>query len=118
MLQIISEITKVETVHDGGLKLVVHTNEASPDDMALLMGLRGKQGMMLFKENIENFTEAEVKDLPEVKVEQGQKTPSERLRAIIYRIWEHNTNQKQAFQLYYIGYMDKLCEGLKEKIQP
>lgn len=117
-IQIIAEIGKVETQTDG-LKMVVYTNEASNEDLALLIGSRGKQGMMLFKaEDVSPFSEGEIQDIPEVKVESDQKTPSERLRAIIWQIWNHNTNQKQPFDLYYIGYMDKLCEGLKEKIQP
>lgn len=116
-LQVIAEIEKVETLSSGGLKLAVYTNETSPNEMALLMEMRGKQGMMLFKPNVEDFTEAEIKDLPDVVIDEGQKTPCQRLRGIIWQIWSHNTNQKQPFELYYIGYMDRLCEGLKEKIQ-
>lgn len=117
-IQIIAEIGKVETQVDG-LKMVVYTNEASNEDLALLIGSRGKQGMLLFKaDDVQKFNEDEIKDLPDVQVEPGEKTPSQVMRNVIYRLWEANTNQKQPFPDYYKAYMFTLTEKVKEKIQP
>ena len=113
--QFIAEIYKIETMEDG-LKMVIYTNELAPDELALLMALRGKQGMMLFKSEIENYTEEEVKDLPDVKLEKDEKSPSTQMRNIIYRIWENNTDHKKPFPDYYKAYMFTLNEKLKDKI--
>src|SRR6266576_1260896 len=92
-ISVIAEIGKIETMTDG-LKMTVYTNEVHSQDMAILMSLKGKQGNMLFAPAEHKFTDEDLVDLPEVKVEQGQKTPGQRLRGVIYRLWQKNDPTK------------------------
>lgn len=118
IFQIIAEIGKVETM-DSGMKLVVYTNECSQEDMAVLMGLKSKQGNFLFAPLEHDFVE-DIKNLPEVSLEQGEKHPSVRMRAIIFRLWEQtggvNRPDKKTSEQYYKEQMERLNNALKEKL--
>ncbi len=122
-LQFISEIGKCETMDAGGIKLVVYTNELSPDEMAKLMTLRGKQGMMLFKEGVSNYTEEEVSALPDPELsEKSNKTDSQRLRDVIwlygFQQGIYKEGDKAQAKLYYAKSMDKLINDIKSKLTP
>ena len=115
VLQLESYIQSVRTLLDSGLKLTIITPELSAEDATKLFALKGKQGWMLFKETA--FSESDIINLPtEIKEFKGDKTPAQKMRAIIYKIWETNTDRKKPFPDYYNSYMFKLNEALKEKI--
>ena len=82
IFQTIAEVTKVETLIKG-LKLVFHTNELPPDEMAKIFSFYDKQGWLLFKGNAA-IQPDEVKDLPEVKLDYGGESPGQRLRACLF----------------------------------
>jgi hypothetical protein len=48
VLKVPAQIAKVETMTDGGMKVVVHTQELHPADKAVLMDLHNKIGHFLF----------------------------------------------------------------------
>lgn len=116
IVPVIAEIGKIETMSDG-LKMTVYTNEVAPEDMANLMKLKGKQGNMLFAPADYKFTDEDLLNLPEVKVEEGQKHPSVRLRAVIFRLWQKNDpTKKKSSEEFYRDYMDRLCDKIKEQL--
>lgn len=115
MFQVPSNIKTIQTLVDGGNKITLLTQELAPDEMTELFKLTNKAGWFLFKET--EIKEEDVKDIPEVAVEfKGEKSPSQKMYNIIYRIWENNTDMKKPFPDYYKSYMFKLNEALKEKI--
>ena len=82
--------------------------------MTELFSLYGKQGWFLFKD-------VEVKpedlDLPdEVPEMKGDKTPAQRMRSVLYVLWEKNTSQKETFNTYYAQQMERLIEHIKSKL--
>lgn len=115
-VSVVAEIGKIETMSDG-LKMTVYTNEVASEEMATLMKLKGKQGNMLFAPAEHEFTDEDLVDLPEVKVEEGQKTPGQRLRAVIFRLWERvDPGKKKTFEQYYREYMERLIDKIKEQL--
>ncbi len=122
VFQVIAEVGKVETQAEGGLKMTVYTNEVAPDEMAMLMGLRGKQGNMLFAPASHKFTEEDTKDLPEITLEVGEKHPSTRLRAVLFRLWEQTGGlarpDKKTSEQYYREQMERIINQAKEKLEP
>ena len=116
--QVIAEIGKVETM-ESGLKMVVYTNEVVPEEEAILLWLRKKQGHLLFAPIEHEFTEEEL-NLPEVKVESGEKTPGQRLRAVLFRIWENqggtSRQDKKTFEQYYREQMERIINKAKEQL--
>ena len=113
MFKVPSTIKKVATMTDRGLRLTVDTNELDPKDQAELFSLKDKFGWFLFKET--KFEESDVLDLPDIKPEfKGDKTPSQRMRGIIYVIWEKLGSQK-TFEEFYKSKVEEINTWLKDK---
>ena len=113
MFQVASTINSVRTLVDGGCKLDVITQELNPEELTELFKLKGKSGYFLFKES--GILESDIKDLPDVVVERNDKTPSERLRAVIWVAWSQGNKEKTADE-FYKNYMDRIIQSIKEKL--
>jgi len=114
LLSVPAEIKKAETMSDRGLKLVIYTQELNSADSAALFKLKGNSGFFLFKST--KISESDVATIPnEIKEFKTDRTPSERLRAVIYRVWEQ-TAQKESFQQFYGRHIDQICEQYKEQL--
>ena len=113
MLKIPSQITKVETTSDKGMKLVVHTNEISPEIKAELMSLHEKFGWLVFSptENITN------EDIPDDPIEfEGEKTPSQSLRDTLFVYHSKQGGKSEDFPLYWKRYCEQKKNEIKRKI--
>lgn len=119
-LQVIAEITKIETMQKG-LKLTVLTNEVGPEDAAVLMAYRDEQGWLLFKPSDKAFSAEDIANLPEVKYEKDEKTPSQRLRSVLYVFWEQTGGIKRAdkksFIQFYNEAIEKYIVSIKERLE-
>lgn len=117
--QVIAEIGKVET-RSKGLRLTINTNEVIPDEASLLMSYREQQGWLLFMpaEGTAGFEQKDIDQLPDIQLDTGEKSPSQRLRGVLYRLWEQSKSraQGQTFELFYRSYMERLIESIKEKL--
>ena len=114
-LQLPATIESISSRVDGTWSIKIGTQELTSEQGIILLELNRKIGWFLFKEA--PLEEADIIDIPEVKPEFGaEKSPSQKMRNIIYRIWEKNTNKQKPFPDYYKSYMFKLNEMLKEKI--
>lgn len=116
LLKIPASINKISTMADSTLKLSIYTTrELTSNDELKIMSYRNKEGIMVFSPK--DIKQEDMVDLPEVPKDMSEKrTPSQKMRAIIYRIWEQTTSQKQEFETYYRNYMMKLNEHLKQKL--
>lgn len=108
-------ISKVTTMHDKTLRLVVDTQELNAQEKSILFDAAEKPGWFLFSE--QEIQESDIKDLPDIQIEKNEKHPSQRLRAVLYRLWEQSDKQKYPeFEVFYRAKMDRLIEGYKEKL--
>lgn len=113
MLKVPSTIHKIETMSDGGLKMTVYTQELAPIDEAEVMKLKRQLGMFVFAVS-EQIKE---QDVPDVKVEfPNEKTPSQRLRNVLYRAWEQDSGGYKDFEIYYRAKVEKFIDFVKEKL--
>lgn len=60
--------------------------------------------------------DAPTEDEIHIDKEANEKSPSQRLRAVLYRIWEQDPKDYKTFEEYYRVQMDKLVEKLKERL--
>lgn len=119
-LQFSAQIDGINAKKDKTLSIRIGTQELPSEETAHFFDLMGKQLWFGVAE-----TEIESLDVPEVLPEmKGDKTPSQRLRGIIYKLWEQAMEGKklkdasyQTFPKFYDDYMFKLCELLKDKIK-
>src|SRR3990167_904740 len=99
LTKIPSEITKITTMSNGALRIQVDSQEnIHPEDKARIMELHEKLGVFVFAEALKD---EDLLDLPEVKIEKSDKTPSQRLRAVLYRLWE-TTDKKRTSDEFYL----------------
>jgi len=119
ILKVPSYIKKVETTSDKGLKLQVYTQELAPEDITNLLSLRDKLGYFIFK--LTNIDEEDLVELPKIKPEfKHERTPAERLRAVLYIWWSQRGEEKKgvSFDDFYREYIERIIDSIKEKINP
>lgn len=108
---------------DSTASLPFQTNlELSDEEMTEIDRRRLSIGWLMFAE-----TERELEDfhIPNIIVdrEAGQKSPSERLRAVIFRVWEQNVEGRKDRQFsqdsdgYYQDTMNRIISQFKEVLQ-
>lgn len=95
---------------DGGLNLGFHTKELNANEKALIMGYHNQPGFLLFKEN-----DISDKEIPIKNAEFDRRTPSQRMRNVIYLIWQ-NENSTQSFEEYYRDRMEAMIGDLKTEL--
>lgn len=112
VLKVPSSISKVMTMADGCLRINVDTQEMDNESKAILMGLYNKPGVFVFAESL---NQEDVVDLPEVKIEKGEKTPSQILRNRMFVYWKE-TKKDIDFDLFYRKEMERIGQAYLEKI--
>jgi hypothetical protein len=108
-----SMIESVSTRADGTIKIVIGTQELTPEHMAALFTLKGAQGYFLFSENEIKEIDIPKEPSPEFK---SDKTPSQRLRAALYVYWEKNTGKTKPFDEWYKNWIEKKLTEIKETL--
>ena len=106
-----AEIQKIETRNTWS-RIVVDLQELSPEEMAVVFSLRNKDVNVAIQEL--PFTEVKFKDIEEPETD-AKKTPSQRLRSVLYVEWEQK-GSKESFEIYYMNRMDQIIEHLKSKL--
>jgi hypothetical protein len=93
-------VKKITTLSDKTLEVRLFMRELPPDEMALLFSayMSGTEGVAI--------KELETDAL---------KTPSERLRSVIYVLWEQ-TSKVKTFEVYYLDFMEQLINKVKAKL--
>lgn len=103
-------LTRIAYMKDGGLSLGFATNELSDEDKIVASKFHQRFGYVLFKEN--EFTDG---DIPDADASDESKSPSQRLRAVLFIYWK----QKSAggdFDSFYRKEMEKFINHVKEAI--
>ena len=105
-------ITSITAKTDGSLGLRVGTPELPPSYKAEFMELQNINVLMTIKP-------MDIPDVPEVKIDADleQKTQSQRLRGVLYVLFEQNNEGHTEFETYYKSKMNGIIEHLKEKIE-
>lgn len=115
IFQIPSTISKIITLSNRSARLYVDTQEnLSDEQFAKLMALHEKLCWATFLSAERQIKPEDIASLPEIEHEEVYKTPSQRQRDILYRVWEAK-GKKGNFEEFYIIMMDKIAVGLKEK---
>ena len=110
-IQVPATITGIRTTSDNGMSLTVHTQELSPEMKLIVMEKHNAFGWLLFGEN--KFTDA---DIPDTDAPDEKKTPSQRLRAVIYRYFETKGLPKEKFQEFYLKQLEGLIDQYKARL--
>lgn len=101
---------------DRSKKLTFQTNEISPDQAANLQQCVQQFCYLAIK--LEPFTKEQVDVINTLKndFDDFGKSHSVRLRAVLYRLWEANSEGYKDFNLFYAYKMDTLINHFKSKL--
>jgi hypothetical protein len=116
IFQIPGEISKITTMSNKALRLQVDTQENITDiQMTRLMENYEKLGYFTF--SVQLIKPEELIDLPEIKVEKGEKSPSLRLRNRMWVFYTQTKNQKgEGFEDWYRQSLEKIGDNYLSKI--
>lgn len=111
--QVAATLEGISTLKDGGASVRFHTQELNNDDKSILFDFANSFGHLLFSAN--EVKEDELK-LEAIRKDTVGKSPSQRMRAVIFKLWEQN-GRKGDFDTYYGTLMESLLNQLKEKLE-
>lgn len=116
MIVIPAMIETIATRADSTIKVVLGTNELTPDKVGGLFMLKNKLAYVAIKEA--NFQPEEIDALVDIDEDLKNlgKTPSMRMRNTLFILFKQNNEGFESFDSYYKFKMEKVIEHLKSKI--
>jgi hypothetical protein len=105
-------LEKVTTMKDGGIRVVVDTQEMDKDQCAEMFSLKNQILWMILAS--EDEKEVVIPDAPPTDWKQ-RKTQSQRLRAILF-VWHQQLKSEMDFETFYNRYMETRINNVKSKL--
>ena len=115
MITICGQIESISSRKYKTIKLTIGTQELNPNQAAELFTLTQQFCYLALKP--EYFTKEETGIIDNLKTDlDTQKTPSQRLRAILFLNYQEDNKGYKDFSTYYQSEMEKICEHYKNKL--
>ncbi|MDR2584756.1 MAG: hypothetical protein LBC84_00815 [Prevotellaceae bacterium] len=118
MLLIPAILTTFRSLKDKTIKLEFETNELSPEQMTALAQNLQAFGYLAFKKDA--FRTEQLATIDELKAdyEDKQKTPSKRLRDVLFVAYKQKNEGYSEFEAYYQHKMGKFIDHVKSHLEP
>jgi hypothetical protein len=114
MILLTGQIESISSRKDKTIRLTIGTQELSPNTAAEIFSMN--QQFCYFAIKHESFMKSEIELVDNIKADFNAKTPSQRLRNILFRIYEQDNEGYNDFNNFYIAKMEQICEHYKNKI--
>ena len=115
MILLTGILSSPQGLKDGTYKITLNFNEVSPDTLTKVLMMNNKFAYIAMKE--EPFLNEEAKALESLKSDEVVgKTPSQRIRNVLYILWTKDNEGFQDFDSYYRFKAEKYISWLKNKI--
>ena len=108
-------VSSIRTRVDGSLNVCMETQELSPMKAGELFGFRGKPSM-LYLSLKDTISQKEIDQVNAIDAEFGGKTPSKRLRDVLYILFTQQPDGYTEFDEFYKFKMNQITEHLKSKL--
>lgn len=111
-------LTKLTSRADRSYKIEFVTQEMSATDVAAASSMLHSFGTLALVSN-ENAPDDVFSDIetPEMVLEQGEKSPSSRLRAVLFVLWKQK-GTTNSFETFYKEWLEIIINQLKAKLPP
>jgi hypothetical protein len=109
-------LTSIRTRVDGSISVTIDTQELSPTKAGELFSLRGKTAMMYLSPK-DVITQKEIDQVNAIDAEIEAKTPSKRLRDVLYVLFTQQPEGYKEFDSFYKYKMSIITDHLKSKLQ-
>jgi len=116
--QIPAQLMRFGSMPDKGLRLTFETREMTPEMSANIQYSFQKAGFLAFSPD--PFATQELEEIDKIKVDfdDGGKPPSQRLRAVLFRLWQQEPEGYKVSNDHYIAHMEKIINHYKNKLEP
>jgi hypothetical protein len=116
-VQLDAILSGISTKQDGSLSLRFSTLELSPEHTLPLLDLRNQNLLMTLSPLGSN------EPPQEIVAEKDAKTPSQRMRSILFAAYKYDIEtgketQSTPFEYYYQRRIDRICEKIKSTLPP
>ena len=104
------------TLKDKTIKVSIETQELTPDQQRSLFSSINKFGFLAFKEEAFNDAEQEILNSMDTDYQDTKKSPSQRLRGVLYLLWKMDNKGYKTPEDYYRSQMEKLISYFKKDL--
>ena len=117
LLQVPCELVKAELRSlSKDAKLTFTTQQEVPAEiLTQIIGKTGKTGWLAFLVGERKIDTLDVVSLPELAVEKNEKTKAQRLRGVLFRLWESEGKPGTSEEFYNVK-MEQFIDFVKEKL--
>lgn len=115
LFQIQGDITDVRSRAKGAIRIVFESLEDRTEEQrAKAMAMHEKHGWFTF--SVEPIKPEQLINLPPLTYEKDEKSPSQRLRASLYILWEQKGKPTDTFSAFYDQQMERFINAVQEKL--
>ena len=110
-------VTTIRSLKDGSISFTCETQEMSSRKVGELFNLRNKLIVAYLSEK-ETIPQKEIDQIDVLQPDMpGKKTQSQRLRAVLFRLFEQEPSGYTDFEQFYKARTDLIIEQIKAKLQ-
>lgn len=110
MIKLAAYFTGFSSKADGSASLRFSTQELTGEDFAIFKNTQNQFGWLVFSEN-----EVDLKEVPKEDADEGNKTPSKRLRNTLFVYWKQQ-GENGDFESFYREKMEKFINRVKAEL--
>lgn len=109
-------LSKITSMKDRGYRLQLDTQELDPIQVGEISQFLS-EFVMLGLAAPEEQRQLDDLEAPEVVIAKDEKSKSQQLRGVLYRLWEYQyTDKYKTFTLFYDNYLEQLIMQAKAKL--
>lgn len=102
---------------DKTVALTLGTQELTPEKAGLLFNTNSHL-VTCYLSVKETVSDDEQEIIDSIEIETPSKTPSQRLRNVLYLLWKQSPEGYKDFNMFYLHQMEKLLDHYKGKLTP
>lgn len=108
-------VEAIRTRKDKTVAITVGTQELTPQKAGDLFSINGQ--LITAYLSAKGVSQDEEEIIDSIEPELPGKTPSQRMRNVLYRMWEQDKEGYTDKNLHYLHWMEKIIDGLKQKLK-
>jgi hypothetical protein len=109
-------VDKITTLKDKSVKITLDTQELKASNAGELFTLLNSLCTVYISPA--EVTSREMAQVDAVEPEMQGKSPSQRMRTVLFLLWKQDNEGFKVFDMYYQGKMEKYIEELKQNLPP
>jgi hypothetical protein len=109
-------VEKITTLKDKSVKLVLETQEITPSRAGELFTLLNSLATVYISPA--EVSQREIAQADAIEPEMPGKSPSQRMRNVLFLLWQQDQEGFKVFDMYYQHKMEKYINELKQNLPP